>query len=122
MNKWILSDSDGFRLIRNTINREYEVYQIIPFGDTYIVSNLYIDLDCYLPDRDFEDYYLKPFGYNSISELSQLYSDNPDTTDQIIAECIAETDALDCRHVFTGTFEECETFVRAKTGFTDFAI
>lgn len=122
MNDWIMSDIDGFQLIRNTSNREYEIYQIVPIGDVYIVSNLYIDLDCYILDHDFEECYLKPFGYNSILELSQLYNDNPNTVDQIIAECIAETDALGCPSVFAGTYENCENYIRKETGFTDFTI
>lgn len=60
-------------------------------SDNYAVCANVIDLDPELYDEgDFEDY-ISSYGYNSIAFLRKEYGDD---ADQILAECIFETECL----------------------------
>lgn len=122
MNKWILSDTDGIQAIRNVEGSEWEVLQIVdtmwgPHDTPYALKKIFINLDDYLMDNDFVTEYLMSFGYNSVDEIRKMYSR---FSDQIIAECIAETEMDFCGETIKrGTFRECIQAMEELTGIAE---
>ena len=91
--KWIKTDDMQF--VRKKNEKEFEVIDISePYNGTYFVCHSMIDLDDY-SSLDIEKH-LKPYGYNGIKEVSEIYGAS---TNQIIAECIAELEP-DTREMF----------------------
>lgn len=63
-----------------------------------------------LQDSEFIHEYLHPYGYESGDELRRIYGD---TTLQIAAECIFETNARSGQILFEGTLTRCLHYIDA---------
>ena len=63
-----------------------------------------------LQDSEFIREYLNSYGYESGDELRRIYGD---TTLQIAAECIFETNAQSGRILFQGTLTRCLHYIDA---------
>lgn len=122
MNEWILSDADGVQAVQNVEGSEWQVLQIVdtmfePYGSQYALKKIFIDLDSYLMDDDFATEYLKPFGYDSVDNVRKMYAE---FSDQIIAECVAETEMDFCGETIKrGTFLECIQAMEKLTGIAE---
>lgn len=66
-----------------------------------------------LQDSEFIHEYLHPYGYESGDELRRIYGD---TTLQIAAECIFETNARSGQILFEGTLTGCLHYIDAYVG------
>lgn len=119
MNGWILSDVDNIQAVRNVEGSEWQVLQIVdtmvePYGSQYALKEICIDLDSYLMDEEFATEYLKSYGYDSVDDVRNQYDE---FSDQIIAECVAETEMDFCGEAIKrGTFDECLSAFEEKTG------
>lgn len=124
MNEWILTDTDGVQAIQNIKGSEWQVLQIVdtmvePYGSQYALKEICIDLDNYLMDKEFAAEYLKSYGYDSVDDVQKLHGE---FSDQIIVECIAETEMDFCGETIKrGTFHECIQAMRELTGLTEIA-
>lgn len=109
---WQLTD-DACSQYRRSFDRwSYELYQIAEVADdgTCQVFNRIVQLLWYnLNDDDFAQDYLMPYSYESVEQLKELYGDD---YLGIAAECIFETELFDGDPVFTGTWEECDDYIR----------
>lgn len=63
----------------------YMVVEIDPIFGTYHIKENEIDVEHYTEEEILDE--LKPFGYKSMKEVEEIYSD---MKNQIIAECMAE--------------------------------
>ena len=109
---WVLTDDGTMQHIRHVADRQYEIIDSVQFPDqSGFVCRRIIDLDDYEMDEAFCDLYLKPYDYADESAVHELYSD---AADQIIAECIAETEIWEQHNiVFRGTFKACLSYIRS---------
>ena len=109
---WQLTDDDCSQYRRSLDRWSYELYQIAEIADdgTCQVFNRIVRLVWYnLNDDDFAQDYLMPYSYESVEQLKELYGDD---YLGIAAECIFETELFDGDPVFTGTWEECDDYIR----------
>ena len=66
-----------------------------------------------LQDSEFIREYLNSYGYESGDEMRRIYGD---TTLQIAAECIFETNARSGQILFEGTLTRCLHYIDAYVG------
>ena len=78
--------------------------------DTFVVIENIIDVENRLRCDFFgvEDI-LKAYGYESVEDVQKQYREY---ADQIIAECIAETEFSDGDVLLRGTEQECDDFFK----------
>ena len=113
MNDWIMTDdSTGqyvFRLSDEPV--AFRVIDIAGYGSKeYAVycGDVVVNPDS-LDESDFTETYLKPYGYNSYTELEDIYGD---AGLQIVAECIFETDTYRCGdELYRGSLVSCLRFI-----------
>ena len=109
---WICTDDSSLQHVRKIGGGRYEFLDSARLSDnTGFVCRRSIDLTDYKMDNDFNYVYLKPYGYDSSDDVQRLYGDD---SDQIIAECIAETEMIE-RHniVFCGSYNACLEYIRS---------
>lgn len=118
---WICTDSNCSQYVRRIFpdhdeGRIYEVImQFLLPNDKHVVVDQVIDLGSYdTRSSDFAERYLKPYGYDSIQMVSEVYHQD---ANQIIAECIAETDGLEQEWWCPETsWENCDTMIKNICG------
>ena len=111
LNKWILTDDDCAQYLRRTGNVNYEGWMLaeVADDDTCEVHHAFISLADYdLSSEDFEAEYLNPYDYTN---LEDVYSQYGDECEQIVVECIMETELFETPCSFVGTFDECERYI-----------
>lgn len=115
---WVLTDNDSAQYVRASED-EPHTFQIIGAvlcdeewhrdEDWYKVCNEVICVDDYeINSQDFAEQYLLPYSYESVEEVRELYGLQ---AEQVIAECIFETNSWEYDELYDGTFEECEKFI-----------
>lgn len=109
---WTLTDDETFQHIRFLGDRRYEC---IDSGEKLnglcFVCRRTINLNDYEMDGSFFEEYLQPYDYASLESLRAEYGD---AADQIIAECIFETEMWEQdESVYAGTEEACRTYISA---------
>lgn len=111
LNKWILTDDDCAQYLRRTSNVNYEGWMLTEVSDdgTCEVHHAFISLADYeLFSEEFDAEYLNPYDYANIEDL---YSQYWDEWDQIVVECIMETELFETPCSFVGTFDECNRYI-----------
>lgn len=115
---WICTDSDCSQYVRQLhVDLQefgYRIWQTVmqvKINDQYAPVFQLIDIENYnIMSNSFVETYLLPYGYHSVNEIQKEYGDY---RDQILAEIIAKTDALE--HITNITFQswkECDEFIR----------
>ena len=113
MSDWILTDdSTGQHVFRLSDEpAAFRVIDIVGYGNKeYAVycGDVTVNPDS-LDESDFTEQYLKPYGYDSYTELEDIYGD---AALQIVAECIFETDACRCGdELHRGSLVSCLRFI-----------
>lgn len=108
---WVITDDDSMQHMRHIKDRCYEIIDSVclPTDDGFVCRCM-VDLDDYEIDNDFEKLYLKPYDYDNAVAVTEIYGEY---ADQIIAECIAETEILKKENaVFSGTYDDCLSYIR----------
>lgn len=111
LNKWILTDDDCAQYLRRTGNVNYEGWMLaeVADDDTCEVHHAFINLEDYeIDSEDFEAEYLNPYDYTN---LEDVYSQYGDELEQIVVECIMETELFETPCSFVGTFDECNRYI-----------
>lgn len=107
---WILTDDSTLQHIHPLGNRRFECIDSgeKPNGLCFVCRRT-IDLNEYEMDDDFCETYLHPFGYESEVTLRRDYEL---AADQLIAECILETEMWEQNEiVHAGTEQECRSYI-----------
>lgn len=109
---WIMTDDGSMQHVRHVADRQYEIIDSVHFPDkSGFVSRRTIDLTDYEMDENFCLLYLRSYDYANEVAVRELYGD---AADQIIAECIAETEIWEQHNiVFRGTFKACLSYIRS---------
>ena len=80
--------TDDFQFVLEKKDKEFKVVDIVQSPEGFFVANyLEINLNDYNNEEIQE--MIKPFGYKTIKDVFVIYGD---AGDQIIAECIVESD------------------------------
>lgn len=111
LNKWILTDDDCAQYLRRTGNVNYEGWMLaeVADDDTCEVHHAFINLEDYeIDSEDFEAEYLNPYGYANLEDVCSQYEDE---WEQIVVECIMETELFETPCSFVGTFDECNRYI-----------
>lgn len=111
-NNWIMTDDATMQHVRHLGNRRYEIIDSVRLpNDTGYVSRRIIDLNDYEMDEDFCRLYLKPYDYADEAAVRKLYGE---AADQIIAECVAETEIWEAENVvFRDKSRACLSHIRS---------
>lgn len=112
---WILTDDSTLQHLRPLGNRRFECIDIgeKPNGLHYVCRRT-IDLNDYDMDDDFCETYLRPFGYENEEAMRRDYEL---AADQLIAECILETEMWEQQEmIHAGTEDDCRMFVLRCVG------
>lgn len=107
---WILTDDSTLQHIRALGNRRFECIDSgeRPNGLCFVCRRT-IDLNEYDMDDDFCETYLRPYGYESETAMRRDYEL---AADQLIAECILETEMWEQEGVVhVGTEEGCRNYI-----------
>lgn len=109
---WILTDSDTGQHIRPLGGRRFECIDMgMKHNGICYVSRRIIDLNDYKLDEDFCHSYLRSYGYDSVEDVRKQYGD---AADQIIVECIFETEMWEQDNiVYAGTEDACRAYIVA---------
>ena len=113
LNDWILTDnSTGQHVFRLSDKPAiFKVIDIVGFGCkeyTVYCGDVVVKPDS-LDESTFTEQYLKPYGYDSYSEIKEIYGD---AALQIVAECIFETDTYRCGdELYRGSLVSCLRFI-----------
>lgn len=115
LHPWTLTDDETLQHIRFLGDRRYECIDIgRKPNEQYFVCRRIIDLNDYEMDESFVDDYLRPYSYGSLAVLQEEYGD---AADQIIAECILETEMWEQQEmIHAGTEDDCRTFILRYIG------
>lgn len=100
MNDWIRTDDNQvLRKISDNVFEVIEVVMIAPLDeeevDCYSISQQIVNIDDYSEEKIID--YISSFGYDSIEEVKENYGEE---ANQVIAECIAETDTQEIDKTF----------------------
>ena len=110
---WILTDDSTLQHIRPLGNRKFECIDSgeKPNGLCFVCRRT-IDLNEYDMDDTFFEQYLQSYGYDSLSGLQTEYGE---AADQIIAECILETEVWEQHEiVYASTEAACRAYILAE--------
>lgn len=113
LGQWILTDSDCVQYMRHIEGSYWEGWMVVEIVEREIwrVYHGVIDLDRYnMNSEEFVDEYLNPYGYADVDEVRSLYGTD---YEQILAECILETDTTDGDMGLRvmGSFEYCRQYI-----------
>ena len=108
MNEWILTDDDCCQYVKQLDKTEFKLIEVsvLGYNDESAVYVETIDLDDF--DEDNIQEVIKCY-YENIQEVKKIYGDS---ANQIIAECLFESDVVWLPHKMQGTQAECEDFVK----------
>mgnify|MGYP000021296142 FL=1 len=109
--EWILTDDDCAQYLRSIGNAHYEGWMLaeVADDDTCEVHHVFINLEDYeIDSEDFEAEYLNPYGYANLEDVCSQYGDE---WEQIVVECIMETELFETPCSFVGTFDECNRYI-----------
>ena len=112
---WILTDDSSLQLIRPLGERRFDCIDTgeKPNGLCFVCRRT-IDLNDYDMDDAFIQQYLDPYGYENPDVLHKTYGD---AADQIIAECILETELWEQQEiVYASTESACRAYILAVVG------
>lgn len=86
LNEWILTD-DGMvpQWVKKMNISTFMVVEVVPIFESFFIKENVINVNDYKVNEIIDE--LKPFGYNSLSEVEKIYGESKY---QIISECIAE--------------------------------
>lgn len=91
--EWICTDDDCAQYCLKHSENVFELIQYtVTEDDRILISLSFIDLRDYMKETDEIQEILKSYGYRSMDHLREIYKEN---ANQIIAECIFETYALE---------------------------
>lgn len=109
---WILTDGDTGQHVRPLGDRRFECIDMgMKHSGTCYVSRRTIDLNDYDLDEDFCATYLKSYSYDSVQDVQEQYGD---AADQIMVECIFETEMWEQDNiVYASTEDACRAYIRA---------
>ena len=114
MNGWIMTDDGSMQHVRHLFGRVYEMVDSFDCIDHFCVCHRVIDLNDYEMNGEFCTVYLEPYGYSDENSVINLYGD---MADQIIFECICETEIWEkeCT-IYSGTQDECIALIQSIVG------
>lgn len=118
LHPWILTDDETLQHIRYLGDRRYECIDSgeKPNGLCFVCRRT-IDLNDYEMDESFFEEYLQPYDYASLEALQVEYGK---AADQIIAECILETEMWEQDEIVCASTEEaCRAYIYAVVNETD---
>ena len=107
MNEWILTDDDCCQYVKQLDKTVFKLIEVsvLGYNDESAVYVETIDIDDF--DEDSIQEVIKCY-YENIQEVKKIYGDS---ANQIIAECLFESDVVWLPHKMQGTQAECEDFV-----------
>ena len=108
MNEWILTDDDCCQYVKQLDKTVFKLIEVsvLEYNDESAVYVETIDIDDF--DEDSIQEVIKCY-YENIQEVKKIYGDS---ANQIIAECLFESDVVWLPHKMQGTQAECEDFVK----------
>lgn len=112
--EWILTDDDCAQYVRSIGNANYEGWMLTEVADdgTCEAHHVFINLEDYeLDSEEFEAEYLNPYDYASLEDVCSQYEE---AWEQIVVECIMETEIFETPCSFVGSVEECERYIVSK--------